>query len=84
MEVLIFTEFELEDDWRKIVDNWSSLTERLQQQQNAVWELVTTEATYIKTLRVISDVSYTICISVSNFSFKMESTKKWQRRNKKN
>ncbi|KAK2724126.1 hypothetical protein QYM36_002459 [Artemia franciscana] len=50
------TKFELEDDWRKIVDNWSSLTERLQQQQNAVWELVTTEATYIKTLRVISDL----------------------------
>lgn len=32
------------------------LTERQQQQQTAIWELVETEVTYIHTLRVLTDV----------------------------
>ena len=33
------------------------LSERRHQQQNAVWELVHTEAAYLHTLKVITDVS---------------------------
>ena len=33
------------------------LSERRHQQQNAIWELVHTEAAYLHTLKVITDVS---------------------------
>lgn len=34
----------------------TTLPERVQQQQTAVWELVQTEAAYIHTLKVVTDV----------------------------
>lgn len=48
----------LEEDWRDIVENWDRLSEKQQQQQTALWELAQTEIAYIKTLKVVTDVSY--------------------------
>jgi len=39
------------------VVDWTLLTEKQRQQQNAIWELVQTEVAYIRTLKVITDVS---------------------------
>lgn len=49
--------YSLEDDWRDIVENSSQLSEKQQQQQTALWELTQTEVAYIKTLKVVTDVS---------------------------
>ncbi|XP_043290107.1 pleckstrin homology domain-containing family G member 5 [Venturia canescens] len=46
----------LEDDWRDIVENSDRLTEKQQQQQTALWELAQTEAAYIRTLKVVTDL----------------------------
>ncbi|XP_046670725.1 pleckstrin homology domain-containing family G member 5 isoform X2 [Homalodisca vitripennis] len=48
--------YNLEEDWRDVVDNSSSLPERVQQQQTAVWELIHTEVAYIHTLKVVTDL----------------------------
>lgn len=48
--------YNLEKDWRDIVEQPSSLSEREQHQQTAVWELVHTEVAYIHTLKVVTDV----------------------------
>ncbi|KAI7794463.1 putative pleckstrin homology domain-containing family G member 5-like [Triplophysa rosa] len=45
----------LEDSWRQLLENTESLGQRQFQQQEAIWELIQTEATYIKKLRVITD-----------------------------
>ncbi|XP_063917927.1 pleckstrin homology domain-containing family G member 5-like isoform X1 [Zophobas morio] len=45
----------LEDDWREIVD-YSDLSEKQQQQQTALWELITSEVSYIRTLKVVTDL----------------------------
>lgn len=37
--------------------DWTTLPERQRQQQNAIWELVQTEVAYLRTLKVITDVS---------------------------
>ncbi|XP_035760286.1 pleckstrin homology domain-containing family G member 5-like, partial [Neolamprologus brichardi] len=47
----------LEDSWQTLLDNSETLTRRQFHQQEAIWELLHTEATYIKKLRVITDVS---------------------------
>lgn len=49
--------YHLEDDWRVIVENSDLLSEKQQQQQTALWELAATEMAYIKTLKVVTDVS---------------------------
>lgn len=46
----------LEDSWRQLLDDPESLSRRQFQQQEAIWELIQTEATYIKKLRVITDL----------------------------
>jgi hypothetical protein len=51
------TLFSLEEDWKLIVMDWTLLPERQRQQQNAIWELVQTEVAYLRTLKVITDVS---------------------------
>jgi len=48
--------YNLESDWRELVDAPDQLSERKHQQQNAIWELVHTEAAYIHTLKVITDL----------------------------
>ncbi|XP_050952408.1 pleckstrin homology domain-containing family G member 5 isoform X2 [Labeo rohita] len=46
----------LEDSWRELLEDPESLSRRQFQQQEAIWELFQTEATYIKKLRVITDL----------------------------
>lgn len=46
----------LEDSWQMLLDNSETLTRRQFHQQEAIWELLHTEATYIKKLRVITDL----------------------------
>lgn len=49
--------YNLEGDWRDIVENSQMLSEKHTQQQTALWELAETEVAYIKTLKVVTDVS---------------------------
>ncbi|XP_051515470.1 pleckstrin homology domain-containing family G member 5-like isoform X1 [Myxocyprinus asiaticus] len=46
----------LEDSWRQLLENSESLSKRQFHQQEAIWELIQTEATHIKKLRVITDL----------------------------
>uniref|UniRef100_A0A8C4MUN1 Pleckstrin homology and RhoGEF domain containing G5 n=5 Tax=Equus asinus TaxID=9793 RepID=A0A8C4MUN1_EQUAS len=46
----------LEDSWRELIDGHEKLTRRQCHQQEAVWELLHTEASYIKKLRVITNL----------------------------
>ncbi|XP_010745569.3 pleckstrin homology domain-containing family G member 5 isoform X4 [Larimichthys crocea] len=50
------TNLALEDSWQMLLDNPETLTRRQFHQQEAIWELLHTEATYIKKLRVITDL----------------------------
>ncbi|XP_045065404.1 pleckstrin homology domain-containing family G member 5 isoform X2 [Coregonus clupeaformis] len=50
------TSFTLEDSWTQLLDNHETLTRRQFHQQEAIWELLHTEATYINKLRVITDL----------------------------
>ncbi|KAJ4933898.1 hypothetical protein JOQ06_006707 [Pogonophryne albipinna] len=44
------------DSWQMLLDDSETLTRRQFHQQEAIWELLQTEATYIKKLRVITDL----------------------------
>uniref|UniRef100_A0A671QYL1 Pleckstrin homology domain-containing family G member 5-like n=1 Tax=Sinocyclocheilus anshuiensis TaxID=1608454 RepID=A0A671QYL1_9TELE len=46
----------LEESWRQLLEDPESLSRRQFQQQEAIWELIQTEASYIKKLRVITDL----------------------------
>ncbi|MCI4387618.1 hypothetical protein PGIGA_G00076310 [Pangasianodon gigas] len=46
----------LEDSWQQLLDNSETLSRRQLHQQEAIWELLHTEATYIKKLKVITDL----------------------------
>ncbi|XP_077007591.1 pleckstrin homology domain-containing family G member 5 isoform X2 [Tamandua tetradactyla] len=46
----------LEDSWRDLMDGHEKLTRRQCHQQEAVWELLHTEASYIRKLRVITNL----------------------------
>uniref|UniRef100_A0A8C1D9E4 Pleckstrin homology domain containing, family G (with RhoGef domain) member 5b n=1 Tax=Cyprinus carpio carpio TaxID=630221 RepID=A0A8C1D9E4_CYPCA len=46
----------LEESWRQLLEDPETLSRRQFQQQEAVWELIQTEASYIKKLRVITDL----------------------------
>lgn len=48
--------YSLEENWTDIVERSSSLSERIKAQQTALWELISTELAYIRTLKVIQDV----------------------------
>ncbi|KAM6981505.1 LOW QUALITY PROTEIN: pleckstrin homology domain-containing family G member 5 [Tautogolabrus adspersus] len=50
------TNLVMEDSWQTLLDNSETLTRRQFHQQEAIWELLQTEATYIKKLRVITDL----------------------------
>ena len=52
------TAFHLERHWSDIVSGHNQLTKRQRDQQEAVWELLSTEIEYIRKLRVIIDVSF--------------------------
>ncbi|XP_013359739.1 PREDICTED: pleckstrin homology domain-containing family G member 5 isoform X3 [Chinchilla lanigera] len=46
----------LEDSWRELIDGHEKLTRRQCHQQEAVWELLHTEASYIRKLHVITNL----------------------------
>ncbi|XP_066493565.1 pleckstrin homology domain-containing family G member 5 [Tiliqua scincoides] len=46
----------LEDSWQEIIEGTEGLTRRQCHQQEAIWELLHTEASYIKKLKVITDL----------------------------
>ncbi|XP_042333842.1 pleckstrin homology domain-containing family G member 5 isoform X4 [Sceloporus undulatus] len=46
----------LEDSWQEIIEGTETLTRRQCHQQEAIWELLHTEASYIKKLKVITDL----------------------------
>uniref|UniRef100_A0AAY5E9J4 DH domain-containing protein n=1 Tax=Electrophorus electricus TaxID=8005 RepID=A0AAY5E9J4_ELEEL len=46
----------LEDSWQQLLENPETLSRRQVHQQEAIWELIHTEATYIKKLKVITDL----------------------------
>ncbi|KAG8434228.1 hypothetical protein GDO86_012559 [Hymenochirus boettgeri] len=50
------TNLSLENSWQEIIDVPETLTRRQCHQQEAIWELLHTEATYIKKLKVITDL----------------------------
>ncbi|XP_077314462.1 pleckstrin homology domain-containing family G member 5 isoform X3 [Lithobates pipiens] len=50
------TSLSLEDSWQEIIEVPETLTRRQCHQQEAIWELIHTEATYIKKLKVITDL----------------------------
>ncbi|MBN3317177.1 PKHG5 protein, partial [Atractosteus spatula] len=50
------TNLALEESWQQLLENPESLTRKQFHQQEAIWELLQTEATYIKKLRVITDL----------------------------
>nr|XP_051712858.1 pleckstrin homology domain-containing family G member 5 isoform X7 [Oryctolagus cuniculus] len=47
---------QLEHSWRELIDGHEKLTRRQCHQQEAVWELLHTEASYIRKLRVITNL----------------------------
>ena len=49
--------YDLEEDWRDLVHSSDELSEKLVQQQTAIWELAQTELSYIHILQVVKDVS---------------------------
>ncbi|KAM6435568.1 pleckstrin homology domain-containing family G member 5 isoform 2-T4 [Liasis olivaceus] len=46
----------LEDSWQQIIEGTEALTRRQCHQQEAIWELLHTEASYIRKLKVITDL----------------------------
>ncbi|XP_041427419.1 pleckstrin homology domain-containing family G member 5 isoform X2 [Xenopus laevis] len=50
------TNLTLEDSWQEIIEVPETFTRRQCHQQEAIWELLYTEATYIKKLKVITDL----------------------------
>ncbi|KAK5864060.1 hypothetical protein PBY51_001034 [Eleginops maclovinus] len=50
------TSLVLEESWKMLLDDSETLTRRQFHQQEAIWELLQTETTYIKKLRVITDL----------------------------
>ncbi|XP_023703867.1 pleckstrin homology domain-containing family G member 5 [Cryptotermes secundus] len=48
--------YDLEDDWQSVVTSAGDLSEKHRQQQTAIWELLSTEIAYIRTLRVITNL----------------------------
>ena len=57
MVVLFLALYSLEEDWTEIVVGERLVGEKERGQQTAIWELITTELAYIRTLKVIQDVS---------------------------
>uniref|UniRef100_A0A8R1DWD0 DH domain-containing protein n=2 Tax=Caenorhabditis japonica TaxID=281687 RepID=A0A8R1DWD0_CAEJA len=60
--------YKLEKDWREIVKDWQSLSDKSVKQQEAIWEIVTTEHRYIKLLRYLSDLCFYLT-SLQNSGF---------------
>ncbi|KAH9508772.1 Pleckstrin y domain-containing G member 5 [Bulinus truncatus] len=61
--------FALELNWRLLVDGDEGLPKTQQEHQEAVWELLHTEVSYIKQIRVIIDVFRNCLINIQNEGF---------------
>jgi pleckstrin homology domain-containing family G member 5 len=59
--------FHLERHWTDIVDGHESLSKRQRDQQEAIWELLSTEVEYIRKLRAVIDVSFRLRITFQLF-----------------
>ena len=64
--------YTLEQDWRNIVENPEQLSEKYQHQQTALWELLQTEVAYIRTLKVVTDVSENNLLKSLHYRNRME------------
>ncbi|XP_067130426.1 pleckstrin homology domain-containing family G member 5-like isoform X3 [Centruroides vittatus] len=53
--------YQLEDHWSQIVENVQELSKRKQNQQDAIWEMLSTEVFYIRRLKVIIDFLSVLC-----------------------
>lgn len=60
--------FKLEAHWTIFVENVSPLSKRQHDQQEAIWELLQTELSYISQIRVIIDVFKSCLLNVQNDS----------------
>ncbi|GFN96431.1 pleckstrin homology domain-containing family g member 5-like [Plakobranchus ocellatus] len=61
-------DLDLEPHWNSFVDN-TNMTKKQQEHQEAVWELLHTEVSYIRQIRVIIDVFQTCLINVQQEGF---------------
>jgi len=62
--------FQLERHWVDIVVNHDRLNKRQRDQQEAIWELLSTEVEYIRKLRTIIDVRIRFNIISEHCAFK--------------
>ncbi|CAL4061347.1 unnamed protein product, partial [Meganyctiphanes norvegica] len=56
----------LESSWQCIVDSPELLSKQRRQQQSTIWELVTTEVTYLNTLKVIVNIFRSCLVNLQN------------------
>ena len=56
----------LEPKWRVIVENADQLPARIQNQNDAIWELLETEVFYIRSLKIINDVFIACLLNLQN------------------
>ncbi|KAJ8258126.1 hypothetical protein GJAV_G00193440 [Gymnothorax javanicus] len=63
---------ELEESWQSLLENPESLTRRQFHQQEAIWELLQTECTYIRKLRVITDLFLCTLLNLQECGFLSE------------
>lgn len=54
--------YQVEENWRELVAGAEALPERLQQQQDAIWELLQTEVAFIRIMTVVKDL-FLACLS---------------------
>jgi len=64
-----YSVFQLERHWMDIVTNHDRLSKRQRDQQEAIWELLSTEVEYIRKLRAIIDVRTCHRINEQNLHF---------------
>ncbi|KAM9445307.1 pleckstrin homology domain-containing family G member 5 isoform 2-T3 [Clarias gariepinus] len=57
----------LEDSWQQLLENPETLSRRQFHQQEAIWELFHTEATYIKKLKVLTDIFQCGLLNLQDF-----------------
>ncbi|KAF7669498.1 hypothetical protein LDENG_00189480 [Lucifuga dentata] len=71
------TNLDMEDKWQMLLDNPEALAKPQSDQQEAIWELLQTEAAYIKKLRVITDLFLCglLILQESGFLMEVEPTK---------
>ena len=55
-EEIFNRDFYLESSWKEVVDGSEEMERHDRVQQEAIWELITTEKTYIADLRVVTEV----------------------------